>query len=296
MSLYGKPSDAYGPKPVFLSALAIFLGGSCPYGISQNMIELIALRAVQGIGTGGLMAIALTIIGTLSRMDENSEEALSESASKSAYGDVLFGVGRASGRLWAVWSRTVSAGAGSSTSTCRWVSRSSPSCSSCPSTASAARLTSWARRCSVAPRPRCRSASGVTRPMRGLGHHHRLLVSSVVLGGRFVRRKLTADELLVSMKLIRNPAFQVMMPISFTAGLGLAGGLFYIGSYLQVGRGLSARADRPADAVPGLWPVRIGPGVALEPQAGRQVQVPAGRGGLSGLVVADRRPRREANL
>jgi EmrB/QacA subfamily drug resistance transporter len=63
--LYGKISDLYGRKLMFQSAITIFLIGSVLSGLSQNMPELIAFRAVQGIGAGGLMAMAMAIIGDI---------------------------------------------------------------------------------------------------------------------------------------------------------------------------------------------------------------------------------------
>src|SRR5882757_3913170 len=55
--LYGKISDLYGRRPVLLFAIATFLAGSLLAGLSQNMPELIATRALQGIGAGGLMTL-----------------------------------------------------------------------------------------------------------------------------------------------------------------------------------------------------------------------------------------------
>jgi EmrB/QacA subfamily drug resistance transporter len=61
--LYGKISDLYGRKPVFMFAIIVFLIGSALAGLSQNMGELIAFRAIQGLGAGGLMALVFAIIG-----------------------------------------------------------------------------------------------------------------------------------------------------------------------------------------------------------------------------------------
>jgi EmrB/QacA subfamily drug resistance transporter len=60
--LYGKLSDQFGRKGIFQFAIVIFLIGSMLSGFSQNMGELIAFRGVQGLGAGGLMAMAMTII------------------------------------------------------------------------------------------------------------------------------------------------------------------------------------------------------------------------------------------
>jgi EmrB/QacA subfamily drug resistance transporter len=63
--LYGKISDLYGRRPVFQFAIVTFLIGSFLAGASQNMTELIATRALQGIGAGGLMSLTFVIIGDI---------------------------------------------------------------------------------------------------------------------------------------------------------------------------------------------------------------------------------------
>src|SRR2546430_13693486 len=57
--LYGKLSDIYGRKPLFLFAIATFIIGSALCGLAQSMYMLAAFRALQGIGAGRLMSIAL---------------------------------------------------------------------------------------------------------------------------------------------------------------------------------------------------------------------------------------------
>src|SRR5438067_9254087 len=60
--LYGKVSDLYGRRPILIFAISTFLVGSLLAGASQNMTELILTRAVQGLGAGGLMTLAFTIV------------------------------------------------------------------------------------------------------------------------------------------------------------------------------------------------------------------------------------------
>ncbi len=62
---WGKLSDLYGRKPMFIIGIVIFLIGSALSGLSQNMTELIAFRGLQGIGAGSLFPIALAVIGDL---------------------------------------------------------------------------------------------------------------------------------------------------------------------------------------------------------------------------------------
>jgi EmrB/QacA subfamily drug resistance transporter len=61
--LYGKLGDQYGRKVVLQFALTVFLVGSALCGISQNLDELIAFRALQGLGGGGLLVSAQAAIG-----------------------------------------------------------------------------------------------------------------------------------------------------------------------------------------------------------------------------------------
>lgn len=63
--LYGKISDLYGRRVVFQFAIITFLIGSLLAGAAQNMSQLIATRALQGLGAGGLMALTFVIIGDI---------------------------------------------------------------------------------------------------------------------------------------------------------------------------------------------------------------------------------------
>jgi EmrB/QacA subfamily drug resistance transporter len=63
--LYGKLSDLYGRKPLFLFAIAVFVLGSVACTFSGSMYQLAGFRALQGVGAGGLFSLALTIIGDL---------------------------------------------------------------------------------------------------------------------------------------------------------------------------------------------------------------------------------------
>ena len=63
--IYGKLGDLYGRKRLFQSAIVIFLVGSALCGTAQNLTELIGFRGLQGLGAGGLMVGALSIIGDI---------------------------------------------------------------------------------------------------------------------------------------------------------------------------------------------------------------------------------------
>ncbi|MGW1249671.1 DHA2 family efflux MFS transporter permease subunit [Streptomyces sp. NPDC002535] len=63
--LWGKLGDQYGRKRLFQGAIVLFLIGSALCGIAQNMPQLIAFRAVQGLGGGGLIVLSMAIVGDL---------------------------------------------------------------------------------------------------------------------------------------------------------------------------------------------------------------------------------------
>lgn len=63
--LWGKLGDQYGRKRLFQTAIVIFLIGSALCGMAQNMPQLIAFRALQGLGGGGLMVLSMAIVGDL---------------------------------------------------------------------------------------------------------------------------------------------------------------------------------------------------------------------------------------
>ncbi|CQR64310.1 MDR family MFS transporter [Streptomyces leeuwenhoekii] len=63
--LWGKLGDQYGRKRLFQTAIVIFLVGSALCGMARNMPELIAFRALQGLGGGGLMVLSMAIVGDL---------------------------------------------------------------------------------------------------------------------------------------------------------------------------------------------------------------------------------------
>ena len=63
--IYGKLSDIFGRRPLFIIAIAIFLVGSIAAGFATSMYQLAAFRALQGLGAGGLMALPLAIMGDI---------------------------------------------------------------------------------------------------------------------------------------------------------------------------------------------------------------------------------------
>ncbi len=63
--IYGKLGDLFGRRPLFLAAIAIFIIGSVTTGFANDMYQLAAYRALQGLGAGGLFSLALTIVADI---------------------------------------------------------------------------------------------------------------------------------------------------------------------------------------------------------------------------------------
>ncbi|MGF6942415.1 MFS family permease [Streptomyces auratus] len=146
--LWGKLGDQYGRKRLFQTAIVIFLIGSVLCGLAQNIGELIAFRALQGLGGGGLIVLSMAIVGDIVP-PANAGSTRACSASSSA-------VRACSARCSAACSWTISAGAGCSTSTCPSASSRSPSSPPCCTSRAAAPRTgstTWAPSPSPRPRP-----------------------------------------------------------------------------------------------------------------------------------------------
>jgi EmrB/QacA subfamily drug resistance transporter len=89
--LWGKLSDLFGRKLLFQTALGLFVAASLVAGLSQNMGQLIAARAVQGLGAGGLSALAQVILGDIVSPRERGRY--------SGYMGAVFGISTVAGPL-----------------------------------------------------------------------------------------------------------------------------------------------------------------------------------------------------
>src|SRR5262245_28118021 len=71
--IYGKLSDVYGRRPVYMVAMVFFLVGSFLCGKAQSMPQLIASRVVQGLGAGGLIPLAFILIGDMFTLEQRTK-------------------------------------------------------------------------------------------------------------------------------------------------------------------------------------------------------------------------------
>lgn len=71
--IYGKLVDRIGRKPVFIFGIIVFIIGSSLCGISGSMVQLIVFRAIQGIGAGAIMPVAMTIIADIYPIEKRAK-------------------------------------------------------------------------------------------------------------------------------------------------------------------------------------------------------------------------------
>jgi EmrB/QacA subfamily drug resistance transporter len=71
--IYGKLSDLFGRKPLYIFGIIVFLVGSILCGFAETMFMLIIFRLIQGLGAGAVMPIATTIVGDMYSMEERAK-------------------------------------------------------------------------------------------------------------------------------------------------------------------------------------------------------------------------------
>ncbi|MBJ8192706.1 MFS transporter, partial [Bacillus cereus] len=71
--IFGKLSDLFGRKPIFLIGCSLFVLGSLLCMLAGSMEQLIIYRAIQGIGAGGVIPVTFTIIGDIYKMEERGK-------------------------------------------------------------------------------------------------------------------------------------------------------------------------------------------------------------------------------
>ena len=238
--LYGKLGDLYGRKIVLQGALVLFLIGSALCGLAQGMTELIAFRAIQGLGGGGLMVSAQATIGDVVSPRER---------------------GRYMGLFGAVFGLASVAGpliGGFFTTHTSW---------------------RWIFYINLPLGLLALVVLAITLPESGERRRHRVdyegtallgislasLVLLTTLGGTtydwdspvivglgvlavgaliaFVAVERRADEPVLAPELFANPVFRITSAVGFVVGFALFGALTYLPLFQQVVRGLSPTAS-----------------------------------------------------
>jgi EmrB/QacA subfamily drug resistance transporter len=235
--LYGKLGDLYGRKKVLQTAIVIFLIGSALCGISQNMGELIAFRALQGLGGGGLMVTTIAVVGDIIPPRERGRY-------QGFFGGV-FGVSTVIGPLLG--------GFFVDNLTWRWifyvnvpigllafvvigaVFRAPPPSAQARIDYLGAAVLAGALSAIV-----LFTSLGGTTYAWGSTQIVVLIVIGVVLTVAFPFVERRAAEPILPLELFRNRAFVVTSAVGFIVGLALFGSVTYLPLYLQVVRGASA--------------------------------------------------------
>jgi EmrB/QacA subfamily drug resistance transporter len=248
--LWGKVSDLYGRRKVFQAAIGIFVVGSMLSGVAQTMTQLIAFRAFQGIGGGGLFAIALAIIGDVIPPRERGRY--------QGYFGAVFGVSSVAGPLLGGW---FTDGPG-----WRWIFYINV-----PIGIAALAITSSALKLPVRRREHAIDYAGAAAivasvtclllylnwrgPDHGWGEPVALVlaVAAVAFAALFVWIESRAAEPILPLHLFRNAIFRVGNAFGFLSGMVLFGTIIFLPLYLQAVKGFS-----PTESGLALLPAVIG--------------------------------------
>ncbi|MEQ7123927.1 MDR family MFS transporter [Actinopolymorpha sp. B11F2] len=278
--LWGKISDLYGRRPMFQAAIGTFLVGSVLSALSQNMLELVAFRAIQGLGGGGLMALAFAVIGDIIPPRQRGRY--------QGYFGVVFGVSSVAGPLLGGW---FTDGPG-----WRWIFWIN-----LPIGAAALVVTSYALRMPKIRRNHKIDYLGAATIVAAVsclllylswrgesagwteGWALALLGASVVLVLLFVLVESRASEPIIPLRLFRNSVFTVSNAFGLLAGFVMFGTIIYLPFYLQVVQGMSPTASGLAmlPTVAGIFTSSIGSGQLIT-RSGKYKIYPV----MGGLIIA----------
>jgi EmrB/QacA subfamily drug resistance transporter len=279
--LWGKISDLYGRRPMFQAAIVVFLLGSLVAGAAGSMGVLIGGRAVQGLGAGGLIALALATIGDIIPPRERGRY--------QGYFAAVFGTSSVAGPLLGGWFTD-----GPGWQWIFWIN--------IPIGVAALVVTSIALKMPVVRRDHSidyLGAASVVASVTSLllyttwaGTQYgwadpvslTLLGLGIVLAAVFVLVESRATEPILPLRLFRNRTYTPVIIFTAIMGLAMFGGIIYVPVYLQVVQGFS-----PTESGLALLPMVVGifatsvPSGQIMSRTGRYKIFPIVGAGMTGV-------------
>lgn len=234
LPLYGKLGDLYGRKIVLQAAIVLFLAGSALCGVAQDMTQLIVLRALQGLGGGGLMVVTMAAIGDLVPPDRRARY-------QGMFGGV-YGLATIIGPLlggflvehlsWR-WIFTINLPLG-------FLALAVIGVASRPHTAHVKHRIDYMGAAFLATALTCvilfTSEGGSLLPWTSPQLWMTLVLGVVAIGG-FIYEERLAAEPIMPLALFRHRTFVLVSLIGFVVGIALFGSVTFIPLYLQVVKG-----------------------------------------------------------
>jgi EmrB/QacA subfamily drug resistance transporter len=235
--VWGKLSDLYGRRRLFQLGVGIFLLGSVLSGFSNSMFQLIVFRAIQGLGAGALVPLAMTIIGDIYTLQERARmQALFSGVwgFASIVGPIIGGF--LTDQLSWRWVFFINIPFGLASSVIIGASLKEPKLQQRPQIDYMGAITLMS---SVTLLMLALVESGTVQSLFTV-RNLLLMAGSALLAIIFVRIELSAKEPILPFSLFRNRVVSISVSAGFLIGIAMFGSISFIPLYAQGTRGATA--------------------------------------------------------